>query len=126
MALDRRRSRRTLARPVDIIGVGMSDPGLVPETPSMLGMTTRELWTWAAAEAIADAGVAVADIEALFVGNMIGEYAEGQYHLAYVLSQWTGLGLGDDAWRPAVRVDGACASSSHAIRAAVFAVASGA
>lgn len=117
---------KKLARPVDIIGVGMSDLGLVTETPSLLNMTTRELWTWAAREAIEDAGIAVSDIEALFVGNMIGEYAEGQYHLAYVLSQWTGLSLGDGTWRAAVRVDGACASSSHAIRSAVFAVASGA
>src|SRR5450759_5654067 len=78
------------------------------------------------ASAIADAGVVASDIEALFVGNMIGAFTEGQYHLAYVLSQWTGLSIGNDAWRPAVRVDGACASSSHAIRSAVFEVASGA
>ena len=118
--------KKGLARRVDIIGVGMSALGLVTETPAMLNMTTRELWTWAAREAIEDAGIAATDIEALFVGNMIGEYAEGQYHLAYVLSQWTGLGIGEDTWRAAVRLDGACASSSHAIRAAVFAVASGA
>ncbi len=117
--------KKTLARPVDIVGVGLSDLGLVTETPSLLNMTTREMWTWAAREAIEDAGIATAEIEALFVGNMIGEYAEGQYHLAYVLSQWTGLSVGEDCWRPAVRVDGACASSSHAIRSAVFAVASG-
>jgi acetyl-CoA C-acetyltransferase len=126
MLSERQQPRRKLARPVDIIGVGMSDLGLVTETPSMLHMTTRELWSWAAVQAIADAGIAAADIEALFVGNMIGEYAEGQYHLGYVLSQWTGLSLGQDAWRPGVRIEGACASSSHAIRAAVFAVAAGA
>lgn len=117
---------RKLARPVDIIGVGASDFGMVTQTPSMLNLTTRELWAWAAAEAVQDSGIPVSAIDALFVGNMIGEMTEGQYHLGYVLDLWTGLSLGDDAWKPAVRVDGACASSSQAIRQAVFAVASGA
>jgi len=118
--------RKKLARGVDVIGVGMSDLGMVTETPSLLNMTTRELWTWAAAEAIEDSGIPASEVEALFAGNMMSEYSEGQYHLGYILSQWTGLSLGNDAWKSAVRVDGACASSSHAIRQAVFAVASGA
>jgi len=120
------RHKRDLARPVDIIGVGASQLGMVCDTPGMLNMTTRELWSWAASEALNDAGIPATEIEALFVGNMIAEHTEGQYHLPYVLAQWTGLGLGQESWRSAVRIEAACASSSQAIRQAVFAVASGA
>lgn len=117
---------RSLTRPVDIVGVGASQLGMVTETAGMLNMTSRELWSWAAANALNDAGATPSDIEALFVGNMVSEYTEGQYHLPYVLSQWTGLSQGQEAWRPAVRVEAACASSSQALCQAVFAVASGA
>lgn len=126
MQYTKERKTPKLMRPVDIVGVGMSDLGMVTETPSMLNMTTRELWTWAANEAIQDSGIPASEIEALFVGNMIGEYAEGQYHLGYVLGMWSGLSSGEDVWRSAVRIEGACASSSYALREAVFAVASGA
>src|SRR5450756_1476244 len=110
------RHKRDLARPVDIIGVGASQLGMVCDTPGMLNMTTRELWSWAASEALNDAGIPATEIEALFVGNMIAEHTEGQYHLPYVLAQWTGLGLGQESWRSAVRIEAACASSSQAIR----------
>lgn len=88
-------------------------------------MTSRELWTWAAQEAIRDAGVSLKQIDALYAGNMISELSEDQYHLGNVLTQWTGLSAGKGAWKSAVRVEGACASSSHAIRQAVFAIAAG-
>ena len=115
-----------LSRAVDIIGVGSTKLGLVAETPEIKDMTSRELWTWAAREAMQDAGVSPKEIDALFVGNMISELSEDQYHLGNVLIQWTGMGTGNGAWKPAVRLEGACASSSHAIRQAVFAIAAGA
>lgn len=114
-----------LSRAVDIIGVGSTKLGFVTETPEIKNMTSRELWTWAAQEAMQDAGVSPRQIDALFVGNMISELSEDQYHLGNVLIQWTGMSAGNGAWKPAVRVEGACSSSSHAIRQAVFAVASG-
>ncbi len=116
---------RRLLRPVDIIGVGITKLGFVTETPEIHNMTSRELWTWAAQEAIQDAGISVKQIDALYVGNMISELSEDQYHLGNVLTQWTGMATGNGAWKSAVRVEGACASSSHAIRQAVFAIASG-
>ena len=118
--------RRKLSRAVDIIGAGLTKLGLVAETPEMKDMTSRELWTWAAEEAIRDASVPLKEIEALFVGNMVSELSEDQYHLGNVLVQWTGMGDAKTGWRSAVRLEGACASSSHAIRQAAFAVAAGA
>lgn len=117
---------RRLARGVDIIGVGMTPLGFVSETPGLQNLSARELWVWAAGEAMEDAGVGVGDVDAFYLANMIGEYAEDQYHLNNVVAQWTGLGCGDGVWKGGVRVEGACASSSHAIRQAAFAVASGA
>lgn len=117
--------RRRLSRAVDIIGVGITKLGLVTETAEIKNMTSRELWTLAAKDAIQDAGVSLKEIEALFVGNMISELSEDQYHLGNVLTQWTGLATGNGAWKSAVRLEGACASSSHAIRQAVFAIAAG-
>jgi acetyl-CoA C-acetyltransferase len=117
--------RKRLSRPVDIIGVGITKLGFVTETPEIKNMTSRELWTWASQDAIQDAGVSLRNVDALFVGNMISELSEDQYHLGNVLTQWTGMSTGNGAWKSAVRVEGACASSSHAIRQAVFAIAAG-
>jgi acetyl-CoA C-acetyltransferase len=117
--------RRRLSRSVDIIGAGITKLGFVTETPEIKNMTSRELWTWAAQEAIEDAGVSLKEIDALYVGNMISELSEDQYHLGNVLTQWTGVKTGNGAWKSAVRVEGACASSSHAIRQAVFAIGAG-
>ncbi len=117
--------RRLLSRPVDVIGVGITKLGFVTETPEIKNMTSRELWTWAAQEAIGDAGVPLKKIDALYVGNMVSELSEDQYHLGNVLTQWTGMNTGNGAWKSALRVEGACASSSHAIRQAVFAIAAG-
>ncbi|HLC26445.1 MAG TPA: hypothetical protein VJM80_06715, partial [bacterium] len=94
---------RKLARGVDIIGVGMTDLGFVSETPALKNMTSRELWVWAALEAMQDAGVSPRDVDAIYVGNMIGEYAEDQYHLSNIIAQWTGLGCGEGVWKPGVR-----------------------
>jgi len=117
---------RKLLRPVDIIGVGITKLGFVTEMAEIKNMTSRELWTWAAYEAMQDAGITPKQIDALFCGNMFSELSEDQYHLGNILVQWTGLAAGNGAWKPAVRIEGACASSSHAIQQAVFAIAAGA
>lgn len=117
--------RGKLSRAVDIIGVGITNQGFVSETPEIKNMTSRELWSWAVYEALEDAGVTNKEVDAMFVGNMISELSEDQYHLGNLLTQWTGLGIGSETWKPATRVEGACASASHAIRQAVFAIAAG-
>jgi len=120
-----RAAGRKFSRAVDIVGVGITKLGLVTDTPEMKDMTSRELWAWAAKEAMDDARVSPADVDALFVGNMISELSEDQYHLGNVLVQWTGMTTPRGAWKPAVRVEGACASSSHALRQAAFSIAAG-
>jgi len=117
--------RRKLSRPVDIIGVGISKLGFVTDTAEIKNMTCRDLWTWVASEAMDDAGVTPQEIDALFVGNMISELSEDQYHIGNFLIQWTGMSTGSGAWKPAVRLEGACTSSSHAIRQAAFSIAAG-
>src|SRR5512137_1203958 len=117
--------RRTFARPVDIIGVGITKLGFVTETPEIKNMTSRELWTWAAHEAMQDAGITPKDIDAMVVGNMVSELSEDQYHTGNFLIQWLGMSAGTGAWKPAIRLEGACTSSSHAIRQAVFSIAAG-
>ncbi len=114
-----------LSRPVDIIGVGITNQGFVSETSEIKDMTSRELWAWAAHEAMQDAGINAKEVDALFIGNMVSELSEDQYHLGNLLTQWTGLSTGKEAWKSGVRIEGACASSSHATRQAVFAIAAG-
>jgi len=117
---------KKLRRNIDIIGVGSSISGLADKTDGCINLTTRELWAEAAAAAIKDSGLPHSAIEALYIGNMQSSYNEGQYHLGYVLGMCNGLEADEGIFKSAVGVEGACASSSHAIRAAVFAVASGA
>jgi acetyl-CoA C-acetyltransferase len=59
------------------------------------------------------------DIQALFVGMMSESY-EHQAHIAPLMLDWVGL-----LPKPAFRTEGACASSSVALRAALFSIASG-
>jgi acetyl-CoA C-acetyltransferase len=59
------------------------------------------------------------DVKALFVGMMSESY-EHQAHVAPLFLDWIGL-----LPRPAFRTEGACASSSVAMRTALFAIASG-
>ena len=59
------------------------------------------------------------DIRALFVGMMSESY-EHQAHIAPLLLDWVGL-----LPKPAFRTEGACASSSVALRSALFSIASG-
>lgn len=116
---------KRLARPVDIIGVGLSEFGLADRDPAVLNVTARESWALAVSRAIQDAGISVSQIEASFTGNMRGDYYDGQFHLAHILAAWTGMTMGNGVLKSSVVVEGACASGSHAVRQAVFAVASG-
>lgn len=65
----------------------------------------RELGAYAAGEALADAGVTLADVEAVFVANVGAEMAKGQ-NVIELLGR-TGV--------PVINVEAACASSASAL-----------
>jgi acetyl-CoA C-acetyltransferase len=99
-------------RDVAVIGVGMNRWGELWEK------SHRRIWTEAALEAIADAGVD--HVDALYVGCMSGGLFMGQEHLGALLADQLGMGP-----IPGTRVESACASGGLAFRQAYLAVASG-
>jgi acetyl-CoA C-acetyltransferase len=98
---------------VRIAGVGMTKFGASPER------TSRDLFSQAAGEAFTDAEVQPSDIEELYYGNFMGEFAETQDHQGPLMADAAGV----DA--PATRVESACASSSAAVRMGVDKIRSG-
>ncbi|MCL6612666.1 MAG: thiolase domain-containing protein [Peptococcaceae bacterium] len=101
-------------RKVAIAGVGMTKFGKTDKS-------LVELFTEAAMEAINGSNIRPRDIQALFVGNCLGDFAEGQANIAGFLASELGL----PPWTPATRFEGACATASVAIRDAFMWVASG-
>ena len=107
---------RKLGRGVAVVGAGMSKFGAFP------GQSSRDLFVDAFQEmrSSVDKGLDPKDIEAFYLGNFSGDLFEGQAHLAPIMANWVGLSP-----IPAVRLEGACASSSVALRDAIMAIASG-
>jgi len=110
------RKKRSLSRGIAIVGAGMSKFGVFREK------TSRDLFVEAFSEMrkSVDKGVEVADMEALYLGNLTSDLFEGQCHLAPIMADWIGL-----IPKPATRVEDACASGGLAIRDALIAIAAG-
>jgi len=105
----------TLGKPIaSIVSAGISKFGVRE------GLYTRELFAEAAMEAFNECPNLNPrrDVQALFVGMMSDSY-EHQAHVAPLFLDWIGL-----TPNPAFRTEGACASSSVAMRTALFAIAS--
>ncbi len=101
-------------RKVAVIGTGHTD--FVFESPK----TGIELFCEAATEAMAEAGVGPKEIQALYCGNGLGDFSEGQVMIqSYIANE---LGCHNI---PATRFEGACASATLAVRDAFMWVASG-
>ncbi len=99
---------------VAIVGAGMTKfTGKQPRT-------AVELFGDAATEAIRESGIRPKQIQALFMGNFLGDFEEGQAHIQAFSADYLGL-----AGIPANRYENACASASAAIRDAFIWVASG-
>ncbi len=82
--------------------------------------TEVELFAEAAMEAINESNLKPRDIKALFVGNVLGDFAEGQGMVQAFAAENIGC-----LHVPANRYEGACASASMAVRDAFIWVASG-
>lgn len=78
------------------------------------------LITTVARDAIADAGVAASDIDALWLGNLNGGFVPDIFCSSLMLQADDGL-----RYKPATRVENACASGAAAIYAALDAIESG-
>jgi acetyl-CoA C-acetyltransferase len=102
-------------RKVAVIGVAMTKFGIHSKT-------CVELFAEAALSAIQKSNLEQKDIEALFLGNCLGDFEEGQAHMAPFAHSAIGLPVSS----PAIRFECACASATVAIRNAAMLVASGA
>ena len=107
---------KKLGRGVAVVGAGMSKFGCFP------GFTSRDIFVDAYKDLLTtvDKGIDPKDIEAFYLGNYSSDLFEGQAHLAPIIANWIGLSP-----IPAVRLEGACASSSVAFREGMIAIASG-
>ncbi|UCH00684.1 MAG: propanoyl-CoA acyltransferase [Deltaproteobacteria bacterium] len=101
-------------RKVAIVGTG--------DTPFTFATekTSIELFSEAAMDAINEAKLIPKDIQALYLGNCLGDFSEGQAMIqSYAANDIGAFHI------PATRFEGACASSSLAVRDAFIWVASG-
>lgn len=97
-----------------IVGVGLTKFGKFPET------SLRSLAHEAIQAALGDAGLAPADVQAVFAGNAIAGLITGQEMVrGQVITRSVGI-----SGVPVVNVENACASSSTALHLACAAVAS--
>lgn len=101
-------------REVAILGVGMTKFGISEKT-------NLEMFTEAGIEALATSHIEPKDIEALFFGNCLGGFEEGQLHMAPFAHAELGLPLS----APATRFEAACATATVAIRHAALLVSAG-
>ena len=84
-------------------------------------LSQKEMLAQAAIEPLEDAHVEAKDLQALFIGNVLGGFEEGQINIAPFLAAEIGMPL----TAPSARFEGACASATVAIRHGVLMVASG-
>lgn len=101
-------------RQVSILGIGSTAFGRHVGTP------IETLAVRAAAQALADAGIARDEVGALYLGNFISGPLNGQEVLAGIVADRLGLPN-----IPCTKVEGACASGGIAFRHAFLAIASG-
>ena len=101
-------------RQVAILGVAMTRFGVSEKT-------NLEMFAEAGLEAIAQSNLEPKDMEALYFGNCLGDFEEGQLHMAPFAHAELGLPVNV----PATRFESACATATVAIRHAALLVGSG-
>ncbi len=111
---------KRLREPVHILGVGCTRFGNLMETPEIKGLTLQELAAKAAREALDDAGLTAADVDAVYIGNVTMQMS--QLPATYSqLANWLGTTL-----KAGVHIDAACSTTNVAASLASMSVASGA
>jgi acetyl-CoA C-acetyltransferase len=101
-------------RQVAILGVAMTKFGVSDKT-------NLEMFAEVGLEAMTKSNIEPKDIEALFFGNCLGGFEEGQLHMAPFAHAELGLPIS----APATRFESACATATVAIRHAALLVGSG-
>jgi acetyl-CoA C-acetyltransferase len=101
-------------RKVAILGVAMTKFGISEKT-------NLEMFTEAGLEAISRSNLEPKDMEALYFGNCLGDFEEGQLHMAPFAHAELGLPIS----APATRFESACATATVAIRHAALLVGAG-
>ncbi len=101
-------------REVAVAGVGMTKFGVSEKT-------NVDMFAEAGLEAIQNSSIEPGDIDALFFGNCLGDFEEGQMHMAPFAHSVIGLPMSS----PATRFEGACATATVAIRHAALLVGAG-
>ena len=107
---------RKLGRGVAIVGAGMSKFGMFPDKDSkdLFAEAYREM------SSSVDKGFDPKDIEAIWIGNFSNDFFVHQAHWGPIIADLLGL-----APRACTRTEGACASSTLAVRDGAAAIASG-
>jgi acetyl-CoA C-acetyltransferase len=99
---------------VGVLGIGITKFG------ELWDQSLRTLLLDAQLRALNDAKITPKQIDALYTGNMCGDSLSGQLHIGAMAAENLNLN------KPSVRVEGACASGSLALRQGVHAIESGA
>lgn len=111
---------RKLARSVSIIGVGYSPLGFTHKSPEVLHWTERELLSYAAYEAMDDAGINPQNIDAYYVGMSGPNFNSFTKSAAPHYAEWFGMRN-----KPAIFHDEGCGSFMAGLYESVLAVSSG-
>lgn len=108
--------QRKLGRGVAVVGAGMSKFGMFKDKDS------KYLFFEAFKECLesVDKGIDPVDIQAMWLGNFSNDFFVHQGHWGAIISDLIGL-----VPKPVTRTEGACASSTLALKDAVYSIASG-
>ena len=98
---------------VGVLGIGITKFG------ERWDQGLRELLLDAQVKSLKDANITADEIDALYTGNMGGGSLSGQLHVGAMASENLNIN------KPAIRVEGACASGSLALRQGILAIESG-
>lgn len=101
-------------REIAVVGIGMTKFGISEKS-------NIEMFAEAALDSMMESNIRAKDIEALYLGNVLGDFEEGQINMAPMAA----VEIGIPSSAPATRFEGACASFSVAIIHAALGVAYG-